>query len=84
MKITLKQKVQQIEAWLDNLREKEQENLVDKDNLTVPVGTSKVFLDKNNKSNDKILVDYLIIKRSELSMVDTRIIETIFKLSQKK
>jgi len=84
MKLTLKQKIKKIEEWLDLLREDERINTVEKDNLlTIPIGNSKVFLDKENKNNDKILIDYIIIKRTELSMLDSRIVESIFKLSQK-
>lgn len=84
MKLTLKQKVKKIEEWLDLLREDERINTVEKDNLlTIPIGSSKVFLDKENKNNDKILIDYIVIKRTELSMLDSRIVESIFKLSQK-
>lgn len=73
-----------IEEWLDLLREDERINTVEKDNLlTIPIGSSKVFLDKENKNNDKMLIDYIVIKRTELSMLDSRIVESIFKLSQK-
>ncbi|HYG40974.1 MAG TPA: hypothetical protein VD908_20255 [Cytophagales bacterium] len=84
MKLTLKQKIKMIEEWLDLLREDERINTVEKDNLlTIPIGSSKVFLDKENKNNDKMLIDYIVIKRTELSMLDSRIVESIFKLSQK-
>jgi hypothetical protein len=81
MKITLKQKLQTIENWLDQVREDEKVIESDKELVTVPVGKSKIFLDKNNKKNDKIQLDFIIIKRSELSMVDTKMIETIYKLA---
>lgn len=83
MKITLKQKLKRIEEWLDQLRESEKVETIEKENITVPIGNSKVFLDKNNKMNDKILIDYIVIKRTELSMLDSRMVETIFKLSMK-
>lgn len=82
MKLTLKQKIKEIEAWLDQLRENEKVESGDKELTTVSVGKSKVFLDKNKKANDKIQVDYIIIKRSELSMLETKIVESIFKLAE--
>jgi hypothetical protein len=81
MKITLKQKLQTIEKWLDQVREDEKVSESDKELVTVPIGKSKIFLDKNSKKNDKIQLDFIIIKRSELSMVDTKMIETIYKLA---
>lgn len=83
MKVTLKQKLKRIEEWLDQLRESEKVETIEKENVTVPIGNSKVFLDKNNKMNDKILIDYIVIKRTELSMLDSRMVETIYKLSMK-
>ena len=83
MKLTLKQKVAKIEEWLDILRANINLESSPNDIVTVPVGNSKVFLDKSNKNNDKILIDYIVIKRSELSMVEKSMIETIFKLTDK-
>jgi hypothetical protein len=81
MKVTLKQKLQTIESWLDQVREDEKVSESEKELVTIPVGKSKIFLDKINKKNDKIQLDFIIIKRSELSMVETKMIESIYKLA---
>jgi FMN-dependent NADH-azoreductase len=81
MKLTLKQKIKEIETWFDQLRADEKIEQSEKELITVSVGKSKVFLDKNKKTNDKIQLDYIVIKRSEIPMLDSKIVESIYKLS---